>query len=255
MINELIDVSISTMIGNLPDIINRNNDAIENEFAQVFTYDSNGKNPKLTVDVDANTVTAQTGSFRNLNFSGQVLNASFVQKYNQVDASLVDMSQKIERIADELHIDFNTYGSASVRVQPVYGSSNSTNSNAARVYGKSAVAIGKDDNDINEEQQIYATHINQSADLSSFFSTTIQGKIEGLTAENLQYTALYRQLDNIRIPLSVGTVITGNGLSLMVYHDHITRTTVQRLYVPVATGKDGNSLVQTAPANTINLKS
>jgi hypothetical protein len=189
-----------------------------------------------------------------LNFSGQVLNASFVQKYNQVDASLVDMSQKIERIADELHIDFNTYGSASVRVQPVYGNSNST-SNAARVYGKSAEAIGGNDNDINEEQQVYAVHINQSADLSSFFSTTIQGHIEGLTADNLQFTALYRQLDNVRIPLSVGTVITGNGLSLMVYHDHITRTTVQRLYVPVATGKDGNSLIQTAPANTINLKS
>lgn len=69
------------------------------------------------------------------------------------------MSQKIERIADELHIDFNTYGSASVRVQPVYGSSNSTN-NMARVYGKSAEAIGKDENDINEEQQVYAVNIN-----------------------------------------------------------------------------------------------
>ena len=221
MINELIDVSISTMIGNLPDIINRNNDAIENEFAKVFTYDTNGNNPKLTIDVDAHTVSAQTGSFRNLQFSGQVLNASFVEKYNKVDASLVDMSDRITRIEDELHLTSSVYGAATVPVQTVFGSAIAT----------------------------------QSADLSDFFSTTVKGRIDGLTADSLQTTALYRQLDNIRIPLSVGTILTNNGLSLMVYHDHITKTAVQRLYVPVATGEDGESLVQTAPASTINLKS
>jgi len=38
MNNTLLDVSINTMIGNLPGIMNHNNDMIEQEFSTLFTY-------------------------------------------------------------------------------------------------------------------------------------------------------------------------------------------------------------------------
>lgn len=64
MHNSLIDVSVVTMIGNLPGIINRNNESIRKEFSDVlFSYDENNSNPKLIADVECNYVTAQTGSF------------------------------------------------------------------------------------------------------------------------------------------------------------------------------------------------
>ena len=71
MHNSLIDVSVVTMIGNLPGIINRNNESIRKEFSDVLCeYDEQGSNPKLKIDVECNYVTAQTGSFQNLNFAG-----------------------------------------------------------------------------------------------------------------------------------------------------------------------------------------
>ena len=59
MHNSLIDVSVVTMIGSLPGIINRNNESINKEFSDVlFSYDENNANPKLKVDVECNYVTA-----------------------------------------------------------------------------------------------------------------------------------------------------------------------------------------------------
>ena len=91
MHNNLIDVSIVTMIGNLPEILNRNNQAVKDEFDYVFTYDTNGENPKLIADVNCNSVTAHTGYFQNLNFNGIVLNSSIAYKYNQIDSELKDI--------------------------------------------------------------------------------------------------------------------------------------------------------------------
>lgn len=110
MHNSLIDVSVTTMIGNLPEIINRNNESIKKEFSDVlFSYDDNNSNPKLKVDVECNYVTAQTGSFQNLNFNGQVLNSSIVQKYNALDVSVSEMESEIEDIKEYIGMN-GTYG-------------------------------------------------------------------------------------------------------------------------------------------------
>ena len=90
MINKLIDVSVSTMIGNLPGIINRNNDAIEDELDALFYYgeDSKKMQPALKVDVSSNSVAARTGYFWNINIGGNVIDASFGYKYVRLDASV-----------------------------------------------------------------------------------------------------------------------------------------------------------------------
>ena len=60
MTNSLIDVSITTMIGNLPGIINKNNNSLKAEFDSLFYYSdaSVKKAPTLKVDVSSNNISA-----------------------------------------------------------------------------------------------------------------------------------------------------------------------------------------------------
>ena len=110
MINTLIDVSINTMIGNIPGIINYNNDAVENEFSGLFNYIESGA-PVLKVDVSNNTVNAHTGFFRNINISGKVLDASFADKYYRLDSSVQSLDDRVTALEQQE----NTY-SQSARV-------------------------------------------------------------------------------------------------------------------------------------------
>lgn len=87
MINTLVDVSINTMIGNLPGIMNYNNESVKNEFSALFNYVENGA-PVLKADVSSNIVNAYTGYFRNVNISGMVLDETFAEKYDRLDASV-----------------------------------------------------------------------------------------------------------------------------------------------------------------------
>ena len=103
MHNKLIDVSIVTMIGNLPGIINKNNKMIGEEFSYVFLYDEdNGKRPRLTADVDCQSVTAQTGQFQNLTFRGVSLNPSVITEFNTLDASVTDHEARITSLEETI---------------------------------------------------------------------------------------------------------------------------------------------------------
>lgn len=72
MVNELYDVSISTMIGMLPSIINNNNIQIKKEFEQIFDTSTNRLikslyNPEGSVDV-------HVGTFKNVITDNVIIN-------------------------------------------------------------------------------------------------------------------------------------------------------------------------------------
>lgn len=227
MHNSLIDTSVSMMIGNLPGIINSNNESIRKEFSDVlFSYDDNNNNPKLKVDVECNYVTAQTGNFQNLNFNGQVLNSSIVQKYNALDVSVSEMENEIEDIKEYIGMN-GTYGTRVA--QTLTESSNS-------VYGNSS-------------------NINM-LDMSEFFTTKTDAIMNAVTEETLLTSKIFRTVDGVRIPLQIGTVIVDSHVTLMMYHDHITAdgaSSIQRIYVAVKNNEDATALVQAAPAHTVML--
>ena len=227
MHNSLIDTSVSMMIGNLPGIINSNNESIRKEFSDVlFSYDDNNNNPKLKVDVECNYVTAQTGNFQNLNFNGQVLNSSIVQKYNALDVSVSEMENEIEDIKEYIGMN-GTYGTRAA--QTLTESSNS-------VYGNSS-------------------NINM-LDMSEFFTTKTDAIMNAVTEETLLTSKIFRTVDGVRIPLQIGTVIVDGHVTLMMYHDHITAdgaSSIQRIYVAVKNNEDATALVQAAPAHTVML--
>ena len=225
MHNNLINASIVTMIGNIPDIINRNNQLIKDEFDYVFTYDSSQNNPKLKVDVTCNSVTSHTGYFQNLNFNGVVLNSSIAYKYNQIDTTLKDFETRIENL--EEHI----INSSSTTQQMTYGSVN--------------------ENYVNEFKEL---------DMSSLFSTKGNGYVPGVTLDDIYKYPIYRIINSNRVPLIIGTcnvvIDDENKISLMLYHEHIDNDTkqIQKIYVPIAYNPEIDSIVQLSGANILTIK-
>ena len=234
MHNSLIDVSVVTMIGNLPGIINRNNESINKEFSDVlFSYDENNANPKLKVDVECNYVTAQTGSFQNLNFNGQVLNSSIVQQFNVLDVSVREMQDEIEDIKEYIGMNGTmTYGASRSAANAL-----SENNNSNVTYGSSQ-------------------SIDDMLDMSGFFTTKTSGVMNNVTEDDLLIRRIYRTVDGVRIPLQIGTVFVDGHIALMLYHDHVTAdgaSSAQRIYVAVRNNEDMTALIQAAPAHTLML--
>ena len=82
MDNALIDVSIRTMVGNLPGIINENNKYITEEFDKIVN------NNKYVLDVSSNNINATNGIFRNLTVDGFSVNSLSIKNYADVDSKI-----------------------------------------------------------------------------------------------------------------------------------------------------------------------
>ena len=119
MNNKLLDVSINTMIGNLPGIMNYNNDMIEQEFATMFTYIPNGQT-YLTIDVSNNTVRSQSGYFRNVTIGGKTLDGGTVEQLTNLNSSVgqlaVDLNE-LESTVNTIITQIHPYVNSSTRDQ------------------------------------------------------------------------------------------------------------------------------------------
>ena len=213
MTNSLIDVSITTMIGNLPGIINRNNDSLEAEFGSLFYYSdaSVNKSPVLKVDVSSNNISAQVGYFRNINIGGRTIDASLADKYVQLDSSVRNLDRRV-----------------TVLEQSNNGSSR------VSVYGYSSQHTG-------------------GYDMSSFWNSR-NAALEGAMVENLIFERPYCIRDGVVVPLYVGTVEISGRTYSTVYYDHIDESgNVLRLYVPIQTALDGNTVIPAGKPGHVKL--
>lgn len=213
MNNKLLDVSINTMIGNLPGIMNYNNDMIEQEFATMFTYFPNGQ-PYLTIDVSNNTVSSHAGYFRNITIGGKTLDGGTVEQLTNLNSSVGQLTVDL----NELESTVNTI---ITQIHP---------------------------------------YVNTSTyDMTTFFmagSTDEEPVIMGATVETLIFEQPYRTQAGIVIPLYMGTCQVGDRLCSMVYHDHLNADgRIERIYVPVETGVDGNSIMRAGNPGIITFQS
>lgn len=193
------------MIGNLPGIINKNNDSLEAEFDSLFYYSdaSVKKAPTLKVDVSSNNISAQVGYFRNINIGGKTLDASVAQKYISLDASVRNLDARVTALEGS-----NSYGSASVQTKS---------------YGSAAPTSGYD--------------------MTSFWKNR-NATLDGVMVENLIFEHPYCIRDGVVIPLYVGTIDIAGRVYSTVYYDHIDGTgNVWRVYAPIQTAVDGNTVI------------
>ena len=205
MTNSLIDVSITTMIGILPGIINKNNNSLKAEFDSLFYYSdaSVKKAPTLKVDVSSNNISAQVGYFRNINIGGKTLDASVASKYVSLDASVRNLDARVTALESG-----NLYGSTQTQT---------------RSYGASAPSGGYD--------------------MTSFWKNR-NASLDGVMVENLIFERPYCIRDGVVIPLYVGTIDIAGRVYSTVYYDHIDGTgNVWRVYAPIQTAVDGNTVI------------
>lgn len=210
MKNELIETSIKTKIGMLPEVMNKNNQYIKEEFGRIVS-----ENDKVILDVECDTVTATTASFKNLKIDGTALNSISLQRYATLDSSISDIRKILESI-------------------------NLSDAQAAMTYGASA-----SDGDA-------------EYDMTSFFSTATKGIVPNITVNELSSKKLYRMVENIKIPLQIGTILVGNEFKMVVYHDHIDinnegNKVVMRVFVALTDSKDGKNVLQSGSAESIVL--
>lgn len=241
MNNKLLDVSINTMIGNLPGIMNYNNDMIEQEFATMFTYFPN-RQPYLTIDVSNNTVSSQSGYFRNVTIGGKTLDGGTVEQ-------LTNLNSSVGQLAVDLNELESTVNTIITQIHPYVNSSTGDQTYsrpAARVY----------------ESGRLQTQNSTSAgtyDMTAFFmagSTDEEPVIMGATVETLIFEQPYRTQAGIVIPLYMGTCQVGDRLCSMVYHDHLNADgRIERIYVPVETGVDGDSIMRAGNPGIITFQS
>ena len=210
MKNELIETSIKTKIGMLPEVMNKNNQYIKEEFGRIVS-----ENDKVILDVECDTVTATTASFKNLRIDGTALNSISLQRYATLDSSISDIRKILESI-------------------------NLSDAPAEMTYGASA-----SDGDA-------------EYDMTSFFSTATKGIVPNITVNELSSKKLYRMVENIKIPLQIGTILVGNEFKMVVYHDHIDinnegNKVVMRVFVALTDSKDGKNVLQSGSAESIVL--
>lgn len=226
MKNELIDTSITTALGQWPMINTLNNQAIREEFDLIRSSDN-----KMILDVSANDMTCRNGKFVNLN----------VSQLNILDGtSNLNLKDYITSL-----INSNTYVSAL--------------SNQAQLLEKAVFKVDSQNESGNPlPVNVYGASLSSDEyDMSNFFAMTPKGVVPGLQTEDLYHVTLYRVIDNIKIPLSVGTIVAGGKLRHMVYHDHImvqnNTKKVERVFVAVVNSNDKTSVIQYGPAETIVL--
>lgn len=204
MKNELIETSIKTKIGMLPEVMNKNNQYIKEEFGRIVS-----ENDKVILDVECANVTAQYASFKNLAIDGTPLNSISLQRYATLDSSISDIRKILESI------------------------------------NLSDAPAGASDGDA-------------EYDMTSFFSTATKGIVPNITVNELSRKKLYRMVENVRIPLQIGTILVDNEFKMVIYHDHIDinnegKKVIQRVFVALTDSKDGKNVLQSGSAESIVL--
>ena len=170
MIKELNDVSIRTMIGQLPDIINKNNNIIKENFDNI--YDSTLNKIIKSVDTtqnnnDGNYVKSQTGNFLNIICDNIVANKITVNDIT------IDDDDEISN-HDKLSNRFKDLNGNNIIIN---------NTNDLRKYSHNACAIGfqlNSDSDVISLQQVLIDLINQ---------TNLNGSIYGVKVNNMNYSS------------------------------------------------------------------
>lgn len=223
MKNEFHKISIKTGVGNIPQIIEYNNQCVSDEFDLIRNSDY-----KVILDVSTDVVNARNSKITNLT----------VNSLNITDKSGngVSLEQYVSNIVNN-------------------------NPKVADVQKKSSVleyAYSSVSNNPGVNPQVYGASVDEAEyDMSSFFSSSPKGIMKNLTVSDLYHVKLYRTLDNFKIPLNVGSIVIGEKFRIMLYHDHIVSTPakkkIERVYVAVVDGADKNSVIQYAPAGTIAL--
>lgn len=218
MTNKLIDVSITTMIGNLPGIINRNNNSLKAEFDSLFYYgdasNNSNKAPTLRVDVSSNNISAQVGYFDNINIGGNTID------YQQLDASVKGFDASIKNLDARV---------TALEGENLYGSSQTQ----TRSYGVSLSTGGYD--------------------MTSFWKNR-NASLDGVMVENLIFERPYCIRDGVVIPLYVGTIDIAGRVYSTVYYDHIDGTgNVWRIYAPIHTAVDGNTVILAGKPGQVKL--
>ena len=208
MKNELIETSIKTKIGMLPEVMNKNNQYIKEEFGRIVS-----ENDKVILDVDCDSVKEKYASFKNLTIDGTALNSISLQRYATLDSSIAEIREVLESI-------------------------NLLAAPAAMTYG--------------------ASDGDAEYDMTSFFSTATKGIVPNITVNELSSKKLYRMVENIKIPLQIGTILVGNEFKMVVYHDHIDinnegNKVVMRVFVALTDSKDGKNVLQSGSAESIVL--
>jgi hypothetical protein len=98
MKKNLIDVSVVTMIGNLPFIMNTNNKYVSEEFDLIRTPRDN----KVILDVSAAQVTAYTGEFKNITVNNQELGLYVDERVNDLKQRIAVLEEKVRRLSGEI---------------------------------------------------------------------------------------------------------------------------------------------------------
>lgn len=204
MKNELIETSIKTKIGMLPEVMNKNNQYIKEEFGRIVS-----ENDKVILDVDCTDVKANTASFKVLKIDGTPLNSISLQRYATLDESISD----IRKILESINLS---------------------------------------------DAPTAASDGDAEYDMTSFFSTATKGIVPNITVNELSRKKLYRMVENVRIPLQIGTILVDNEFKMVIYHDHIDinnegKKVVQRVFVALTDSKDGKNVLQSGSAESIVL--
>lgn len=221
--NKLIDVSIKTMIGNLPAIINKNNESISNEFEHIYHRDSSNNRDYVVIDVSCLNVFSQSGTFNSLRIGSTVVNQSTIESLdptiNTINASINQIDASIAQIMRDISTNGRYGGSGNMRRanQYVNESSLDSGSSTRTIYGAGA----KSSNEI---------------DMSGFFTESMTGKIIGYSIDELPYLSLYRKLGAVRIPLQIGTTVHNGKIIPAVYHMNFNP--VQKSVQAVCVGLD-----------------
>lgn len=157
MVNELYDVSISTMIGMLPSIINNNNEQISKEFDQIFDASTNRLikslyNPEGSVDVHVGTfknvvtdniIVNDISNFQNnilsrcehnaLDIDSRIYDAKDINDYAHSTTCIKHGDEKLSVLIDSLIyrvLNLETYsGKVQKGTSGLYGSNNINVSN------------------------------------------------------------------------------------------------------------------------------
>lgn len=183
MINVLNDVSIRTMIGQLPRIINKNNDIIEQNFDNI--YDSSLNKIIKPVDTtqnsqDGNYVKSQTGNFLNVICDNIVANKITVQDI------IIEGEIKSEQINSHNSLK-NRYQYKDIRtgsIQTINSTTNKTLNKFAHNAGSIGIGFGGGHTQENKE--------GSSVDVSIF---SLQEVINDIINGNVQKYRSFRHYD------------------------------------------------------------
>lgn len=231
MKTELIDTTIQTPLGQWPAITKLNNEAISQEFDLIRSDDY-----KMVLDISSNELTCRQGKFVNLN----------VNQLNILEgATNLNIRDYVTRIINDSSYVTTLATQSALLEQAVLKANGTTPGSYPDIKVNIPTTYGA------------SLSVSEEYDMSSFFSITPKGNIPGLQTEDLYRVRLFRVIDSLKIPLSVGTIVTGGKLRNMVYHDHIMLQNnvkkVERAYVAVVNSPDKSSLLQYGAADTVIL--